>query len=134
LVFVKAIGRRAKPFAPSVNKGSQFDVPDGIFAHPTQECGGNVHSRRAVTSGSFKKETKGANPHREKNAADSETSSCLQSAYRIEEEDIQMEFSPYLFCIEKSASCSQKQGFSPAQIVTARHCFKKSDDYVKKVG
>jgi hypothetical protein len=72
----------------------KIDVPDGIIAHLTRECGGNVHDRNVVdiTSGSFEKETHGANPHSgaynnnpnnaAKNAADLETVSRFQSAYR----------------------------------------------------
>jgi hypothetical protein len=89
-----------KQFPPVVKKGRQFDVPDGIIAHLTRECGGNVHdcSVVAVTSGSFEKEICGANPHSgtfkddpryaAKNAADLETCSCFESAYRSSSEDI----------------------------------------------
>jgi hypothetical protein len=85
-------------FAPSVKKVGQFDVPDGIIAHLTRECGGNVHDRNVVdvTSGSFEKEIEGVNPHSgayendpdcaAKNAADLETDSFFQSAYRWEED------------------------------------------------
>jgi hypothetical protein len=47
----------AKQFPPSVKKGKYFDVPDGVIAHLTRECGGNVHDRDVVdvTSGSFEK-------------------------------------------------------------------------------
>jgi hypothetical protein len=40
-------------------------VPDGIIAHLTRECGGNLHDLHVVdvTCGSFGKETEGANPH-----------------------------------------------------------------------
>jgi hypothetical protein len=74
---------KSKQFPPSVKKGKigvvewleeengpvkrevETDVPDGIIAHLTRECGGNVHDRRAVdvTSGAFEKEADGANPH-----------------------------------------------------------------------
>jgi hypothetical protein len=57
---------QAKQFPPSVRKGTRdYDVPDGIIAHLTKECGGNVHGRLLadVTSGSFEKETEGAIPH-----------------------------------------------------------------------
>jgi hypothetical protein len=64
-------------FPPSIRKGKsqvelglgrnkrtvkvEIDVPDGIIAHLTRECGGNVHDRRVVdvTCGSFEKETQG---------------------------------------------------------------------------
>jgi predicted RNase H-like nuclease (RuvC/YqgF family) len=66
-----------KQFPPSVKKVTvtgviypekrkvEIDVPDGIIAHLTRECGGNVHDRHVVdvTCGSFEKETKGANRH-----------------------------------------------------------------------
>jgi hypothetical protein len=78
----------------------EYDVPDGIIAHLTRECGGNVHDYDVVevTSGSFEKETKGANPHSgacdndpmfaAKNAADLEDNSCFISALRAEEDNI----------------------------------------------
>jgi predicted nucleic acid-binding Zn-ribbon protein len=90
-----------KQFPPSVKKGMRLVVPDGIIAHLTKACGGNVHDRHIVdvTSGSFEKETVGANPHSgaygnnpkygAKNAADFETDSVFYSAYRPKEEDIQ---------------------------------------------
>jgi hypothetical protein len=79
-----------------VKKGGQFDLPDGIIAHLTRECGGNVHDRHIVDvkSGSFEKEIHGANHHSgaynnadwtaAKNATDLET----DSAYRLHSEDI----------------------------------------------
>jgi hypothetical protein len=72
----------------------EIDVPDGIIAHLTRECGGNVHDCHVVdvTCGSFEKEAKGANPHSgaydndpnyaAKNAADLETDSIFFSAFR----------------------------------------------------
>jgi polyhydroxyalkanoate synthesis regulator phasin len=56
--------KQAKQFPPSVKKGKCFDFPDGIIGHLTRECGGNVHDRHVVdvTSGSFEKQTEGANP------------------------------------------------------------------------
>jgi hypothetical protein len=89
-----------RQFPPSVKKGGQFDVPDGIIAYLTRKCGGNVHDHHvvAVTSGSFEKETQGANPHSgvwnndrawaAKNAADLEADSEFRSAYRRKEEYI----------------------------------------------
>jgi hypothetical protein len=89
-----------KQFPPSSKKRKHFDVPDGIIAHLTRECGGNVHDRHVidVTSGSFGKETVGANPHSgaydnradyaAKIAADLETDSCFISACRWDTEDI----------------------------------------------
>jgi hypothetical protein len=64
------------------------DIPDGIIAHLTRECGGNVQDRNVVeiTSGSFEKETEGAFYNRPycaaKNAADLETSSEFRLAHR----------------------------------------------------
>jgi hypothetical protein len=107
----------AKQFPPSVKKGKiqveegwgwrgptrtrelEIDVPDGIIAHLTRECGGNVHDRHVVevTSGSFEKETYGANPHSgpydnlprnaAKNAAGLETDSYFLSACRDKKKD-----------------------------------------------
>jgi hypothetical protein len=98
------IRRMASPtrsqFPPSMTKGGRFDLPDGIIAHLTMKCGGNVHDHHIVdvTSGSFEKETIGANSHSgaygnlpdnaAKNAADLETGSRFQSAYRGRSEDI----------------------------------------------
>jgi hypothetical protein len=67
-----------------VKKGQYgFDVPDGIIAHLTRECGGNVHNHHVVevTSGSFEKETESTGSSAE-NAADLETRLFLQSAFR----------------------------------------------------
>jgi hypothetical protein len=78
----------------------EIDVPDGIIAHLTRECGGNVYDRHVVdvTCGSFKEETWGANPHSGAynndcdfaaiNTADLETHSCFLSVYRMNEDDI----------------------------------------------
>jgi hypothetical protein len=67
----------AKQFPPPVKKATimgvspwqaagewKIDVPDGIIAHLTRECGGNVHERHVVdiTSRSCEKENQGANP------------------------------------------------------------------------
>jgi hypothetical protein len=83
-----------------VKKGKDFDVPDGIIAHLTRECGGNVHDLHAVdvASGAFEKETHGANLHSgaydnkpdnaAKNAADLESVSCFHSAYRWKTKNI----------------------------------------------
>jgi hypothetical protein len=40
--------RVEKRFPPSVKKGPQFRVPNGIIAHLTKECGGNVHDLQVV--------------------------------------------------------------------------------------
>jgi hypothetical protein len=98
----KQFPRSMKKWKSKDWKGDEMkiDVPDGIIAHLTRECGGNVHNRNLVdvTSGSFEKETQGANPHSgaydnnpkwaAKNTADLETDSCFISAYRWKEEDI----------------------------------------------
>jgi hypothetical protein len=67
---IKRMNMTRKQFPPSMKIGKErynreYDVPDGIIAHRTRECGGNVHDRHVVdvTCGSFAKETKGANPH-----------------------------------------------------------------------
>jgi hypothetical protein len=53
--------KSTKQFPPAVKKGMWFDVPDGIVAHLTRECGANVHDRHVVdvTCGSFEPETMG---------------------------------------------------------------------------
>jgi hypothetical protein len=78
----------------------EIDVPEGIIAHLTRECGGNVHDRNVieVTSGSFEKETVGANPDSgaygnhpnsaAKNATDLETDFVIQSVYCDRSEDL----------------------------------------------
>jgi hypothetical protein len=88
----------AKQFPPSVKKRIindcrdgkvEIDVPDGIIAHLTRKCGGNVHDRRVVdvTSGSFEKETESAS-NVARNAADLENVPIFQSAYRDSSENI----------------------------------------------
>jgi hypothetical protein len=89
-----------KDFAPSMKKRKKFSVPDGIIAHLTRQCSGNVHDRQVleVTSGSFEKETQGANAHSgasfsdpsnaAKNAVDLEAGSLFASAYRQRDEKI----------------------------------------------
>jgi hypothetical protein len=73
-------------------------VPDGVVAHLTRICGGNVDDRHVVdvTSGSHEKETYGANPHSgaygnspdyaAKNAPDLEIYPHFWSAYRSNQE------------------------------------------------
>jgi hypothetical protein len=97
---IKRVKMRAKQFPPSVKKGNSVDVPDGIIAHLTRECNGNVHDRQVVdiTCGWFESVTIGTNPHSgaycnysgcaAKNAADLEADSCFQSALRGSEENI----------------------------------------------
>jgi hypothetical protein len=87
--------KQAKQFPTSVKKGADFDIPDGIIAHLTRECGGNVHDHHIVevTSGSFEQEINGANPHSgayddkewnaAKNAVDLDKDSFYSSAYRV---------------------------------------------------
>jgi hypothetical protein len=81
-------------------KEIELDVPDRIIAHLTGECGGNVYDRHVVdvTSGSFEKETYGANPYSgafcnedwaaAPNAADLEADSDFFSACRHFQEGI----------------------------------------------
>jgi hypothetical protein len=78
----------------------EIDVPDGIIAHLTRKCGGNVHKHEIVrvTSGSFAKEIRGASRHSgaynnrldcdAQNVADLEADSRFESAYREAKEDI----------------------------------------------
>jgi serine/threonine protein kinase len=109
LVDPSVVMEPAKQFRPSVKKRKvkepwgdavEIDVPDGIIAHLTRECRGNVHDRydAQVTSGSFEKETWGADPHSvtydndprwpAKNAADLEIDSGFRSAHWAHFEDI----------------------------------------------
>jgi hypothetical protein len=74
---------------------AKIDVPDGIIAHLTKECGANVHDRHVVevTSGSFEQEIYGANPYlgafhdyrsrAAKDVVDLEAGSSFSSAYRV---------------------------------------------------
>jgi hypothetical protein len=66
-----------------------YDIPGGIIANVTRECGGNVHDHDVVevTCGSFEKETYEAIWYA-KNAIDLETDSLFASAFRMKEEDI----------------------------------------------
>jgi hypothetical protein len=68
----------------------EIEVPDGIIAHLTRECGGNVHDSEVVevTSGSLEKETKGAHSHSAKNVVYLETDSCFYAAHRNFTKDI----------------------------------------------
>jgi hypothetical protein len=96
----KVFPGQVRQIPPSVKKVGDLNVPDGIIAHLTRECGGNVHDHHVVdiTSGSFEKETCGANPHSgaynnnancpAKNTADLETGSGFFSAFRNNSEDI----------------------------------------------
>jgi hypothetical protein len=100
-----------KLFAPSMKKGKlrisdggetdkMYDIPDGIIAHLTRECGGNVHDHDVVdiTCGSFEEETQSPNSHSgvydndpkyaAKNAADLESGLLFDSPYRKKKEDI----------------------------------------------
>jgi hypothetical protein len=47
--------------------GREYGRPDGIIAHMTSECGGNVHESHVidVTCGSFEEETEGAKSYSE---------------------------------------------------------------------
>jgi hypothetical protein len=89
-----------KQFRPSVKKGRgkvilgthvEINILDGIIAHMTRECGGNVHDRLVVevTSGSFEKETHAAGLFVDAmDAADLNAASDFCSAYRDKHEDI----------------------------------------------
>jgi hypothetical protein len=101
----------ANQFPPSMKKGNlrfsddrqtnkMYDIPNGIIAHLTRECGWNVHDHHVVdvTCGSREMETFGANPHSEayknkamyaaKNASDLETNAIFRSAYCPKEYNI----------------------------------------------
>jgi hypothetical protein len=103
--IIRRIFPESKQLPPSMKKRKgkemEIDVPDEIIAHLTRECRGNVHDRHVVgaTSGSFEKQTQGANPHSgafdnrtdcaTKNVVEMETDSYFRSAYRNKDEDIQ---------------------------------------------
>jgi hypothetical protein len=78
-----------KLFTPLVKKGKDFDVPDGIIAHLTKTCKGNVHDRRVVEvmCRSFERKTEGAS-RGATNALDLYADSLFISAFREKEEDI----------------------------------------------
>jgi hypothetical protein len=61
----------------------QFSVPDGIIAHLTRECGGNVHEQNVieVTSGSFETETNGSDCFLE-NIVDLESDPSFRTKWR----------------------------------------------------
>jgi hypothetical protein len=110
----RILSGKVREFPPLVKKGKirveegwqrhnmtvEIDVPDGIIAHLTRECGGNVHDRKVVevTCGSFEKESHCASLPwvvgystagcAAKNVADLETDSIFHSAYRDNSEDI----------------------------------------------
>jgi hypothetical protein len=109
--IIRRIFPESKQFPPSMKNGklrdddggetdNMYDIPDGIIAQLTRECGGNVHDHLVVdvTSGSFEKETNGANPHSgtydnkpmnaAKNVADLKSDSIFHSACRLKIKDI----------------------------------------------
>jgi hypothetical protein len=65
LVLPNINKKTGKQFPPWAKKGRYRDVPDGIIAHLTRECGGNVHDRHTVNvrRGSFEREMERADPH-----------------------------------------------------------------------
>jgi hypothetical protein len=63
----------------------EIDVPDGIIAHLTRECGGNVHDQNVVEVTSPKPENPGDVG---KNVADMESASYFYSVYRHRSADI----------------------------------------------
>jgi hypothetical protein len=103
-------GKTKSTMPPEKGREVEIDVPDGIIAHLTRECGGNVHDHHVVevTSGSFEKVTHGANPHSgaydnkaecaAKNTVDLETDSLFVSAYRDEKGDIPHTRSNWVCC------------------------------------
>jgi hypothetical protein len=70
--------RPRNEFRPSVKMGKGFDVPDGIIAHLTRRCGGNVHDCGVVTvtASSLASGSQGLSP---KNTADLATDSLFHS-------------------------------------------------------
>jgi hypothetical protein len=76
---------------------TMYDIADGIIAHLTKQCSGNVHDRNVieVTSSKplddppwFPDGTVDPSLVAAKNAADLETDSCFRSACRDKKEDI----------------------------------------------
>jgi hypothetical protein len=84
-------GKTKSTFPWDKGEEVEIEVPDGIIAHVTSECGGNVHDCHLVevTSGSFEKVTEGDHGcSGAKNPVDLEAGSLFASAYRLKEEDI----------------------------------------------
>jgi hypothetical protein len=83
LVLPNRNKKMGKQFPPLLKRGRYFAIPDGIIAHLTRECGGNVYDRKivAVTAGSFERTTEKnkANP---KQVADLGSGSSYWSDYR----------------------------------------------------
>jgi hypothetical protein len=80
---------RKTVFVPLVKKGETFDVPDGIIAHLTRECGRNVHDCKvvAVTAGSFQRTAEKMKDD-PKQVADLKSGSFFWSDCRYRNEDI----------------------------------------------
>jgi hypothetical protein len=57
--FCLPMKKRKPDFRDSRQTNEMYDIPDGIIAHLTRECGGNVHDRNVadVTSGSSSRST-----------------------------------------------------------------------------
>jgi hypothetical protein len=79
-------GRR--PFPPQIKQGRKFSVPDGIIAHLTRECGGNVHDHKVVEVTSSKPNGDRGISHGQ-NAANMEADSCFTSGFRVKSEAIE---------------------------------------------
>jgi hypothetical protein len=77
----------ARQFPPAVKREGKFEVPDGIIAHLTTVCGGNVHDRRCVevTSSRAADDDLG---HAAKNVADMATKLEFRSAAVASSSDI----------------------------------------------
>jgi regulator of replication initiation timing len=76
-----------KLFPPSLKKGKdrynhEYDVPDGIIAHLTRECGGNVHDHNVVDVTSSTALDECAFRNEASNTADLERNSYFVSDYR----------------------------------------------------
>jgi hypothetical protein len=127
-----------KQFPPSLKKGKYgIDVPDGIIAHLTRGCGGNVHDRHVVdvTCGSFEKETWGVNPHSgrydddpgiaAKNAADLEDTTFFFSAHRQTHEHIRDKRNNWI-CYD-----FKKRRIVPTHYTIRTHQYGQGDEHLK---
>jgi hypothetical protein len=78
----------SKEFPPLVRKSEAFDVPDGIIADLTRQCGGNVHDCQIVTVTSSP-QYRGNSPEKTaaQNVADLATESTFRLPYCARQED-----------------------------------------------
>jgi hypothetical protein len=90
LVLPVLLGRS---FPPLIKTGAKFQVPAGVIAHLTRECGGNVHNHGVVAVTSSKPFSDG-DPRSQgdfaaNNVVDLAAGSAFCSAWRDDEENIE---------------------------------------------